>query len=117
MTQLWREGRSLEHYFVPEAVLGVVVLGLVNQQINCTREGNKHGSITISQEMLVEKGNLLLRLLGEDTRQMPPCGDVGGVMVEAVARAERSEGLGCVESPRESQHGQGRWTRRVAKQV
>jgi len=115
--ELWREGRDVGHYFVPEAVVGTVVMGLVGHQLDWSRVGNKEGSITISQEKLMEKGELLLRLLGEDKRQVPPCGEVAGVLVEGLARAERWEGLGRVQGPRESQHGEGKWTRRVARQV
>jgi len=114
---LWREGRFVEQHFVPEAVVGVVAMGLVGQRINCSREGNKENSITISQEKLMEKGELLLRLLGEDKRQVPPCAEISGVMLEGLARVERREGLGRIEGPSESQHGEGKWTRRVARQV
>ena len=78
VAELWREGRVVEHYFVPKAVVGTMVMGLVGHQLDCSREGSKEGSITISQEKLMEKGKLLLRLLGEDKRQVLPCGEVAG---------------------------------------
>jgi len=115
--EMWKQGRYVEQFFVPEAVIGAVVMSLVGQQVDCFREGCKEGSITVSQEMLMKRGELLLRLLGEDKRQVPPCAEVAGVLVEGIARAERWEGLGKVQGPRESQHGQGKWSRRVARQV
>ena len=115
--EMWKQGRYVEQFFVPEAVIGAVVMSLVGQQLDCFKEGTKEGSITVSQEKLMKRGELLLRLLGEDKRQVPPCAEIAGVLVEGITRAERWEGLGKVQGPRESQHGQGKWSRRVARQV
>jgi len=115
--QLWREARYVEQFFVPEAVIGTVVMGLVGQHMDCFREGSREGGITVSQEKLMTSGKLLMRLLGEDKRQAPPCVEIEGVLVEGITRVERWEGLGKVLGSRESQHGKGKWSRRLAKQV
>ena len=59
--EMWKQGRYVEQFFVPEAVIGAVVMSLVGQQLDCFKEGTKEGSITVSQEKLMKRGELLLR--------------------------------------------------------
>jgi len=111
------ESVAVEQYFIPEAVVAVGVKSLLSKSLNCTKIGNKQHCSSVSQLKLVEAAGNLLSYLGEDTIQSPPCIDPMTVILEGISRLERKEAIGKLEEKRESQHGHGKFTRRVARQV
>jgi len=65
---------------LPEAVVGLLVQGLV--------EAGR-----VSRHALLERGELLLQLLGEDRTAAPPCTPLSSVLLDGLALAEEEEGL------------------------
>lgn len=114
--EVWSAGQEVMRHFLPESVVAVAVLGLVGEGLGTSRASTRPGGLAVSQQQVVERAGLVLRLVGE-AGCGGPCVEVGGVVVEGMSRLERWEGLGKEEIRSESQHKEGRWVRRVGRQL
>ena len=61
--ELWRSSSTVIQYFVPEAIIGTVIMGLVGLQIHSSKVGTNEEGMVISQEKLMSKAEHLLKLL------------------------------------------------------
>jgi hypothetical protein len=114
--QVWEAAQAVARHFLPEAAVAVAALSLLGAGLGGSRAGARPGGPTVSREQAVGRAEVVLRLAGEGDRE-GPCGELAAAVAEGLSRLERAEGLGREEAAMESQHEEGRWTRRIRRQL